>query len=264
MAGRRSLRQPMWRWVRRPPRLYRHRSARLPVTRLWIGLDLPTGTIDVSGTATALHWEDDAHGPRNALATLRGRDAVTALSAWGQGGSTLRATNATNTIWRGEIDEMTVAEDGVTVEAQGPWSALSLVPYTEFWSSSTPEDWELLPAYGYVGPIGPLQGDWFDVGVAPEVQLGGLRFRPVFDQVYDTTSVYGMGFIQVPYAPEITRRRLQQIQVSITISRQYSSHVFQLTLYRISGFTLIPIWQEFHGKCRRRRDGLSRHFHGIV
>lgn len=100
---------------------------------------------DYSGRATGLQFSTNAHGyaslaavvPLSVADSFRLYDRAGMLHAW--------VTGLGATAWEGRIEDVAIVDGGVRLQALGYWRALSDVPYTGLWSTTSVADWEELP-----------------------------------------------------------------------------------------------------------------------
>lgn len=194
----------------------------LPTTRLWVGIITPDGTLDVSATADAITWSTNAHGAHQAVVLLDGKDAESVTGAFARGAIVVRISSGSDYLWSGVVEDWILRGTRLQVVAYGMWSFVSLVPYTEFWSTTRSNDWKPHPGMGTSWPLGNAGAVDTDWGL--KIFEDRLRFAPRLRYEYYYTE-YGWVTFRIPTGGR--QRTIRQFQCSWSYARMSNDpHVF--------------------------------------
>lgn len=210
----------------------------VPETRLSCGIYDAAGTllVDASATAQAIQWTHGPHGAATCTITLTGMDQRTVMLAYRRGGVYVRVTENTHSVWRGEVEDWSWTRTSITLTAFGAWSALSLVPYSAFWSASDPGIWQ---EQGHVSlarlDYGPRD---FDIRITDTV-----RFLPRTGSIYYLPGAVAVSFRIPKPQGTLNRRTIKQLQLSYTLARSDPNMVWYLDVYTFDTPTILTSTQ---------------------
>lgn len=198
-------------------------------TRLAVSVITVDGAIDVTSTATVLQWGDNAHGSHQAIIAVTGQDARDIVRAFGRGTVTVRIRNNADIAWYGTVEDWVISGTTVQIVAYGNWSTLSLVPYSEFWSSNKTSDWQRHPGMGASWPFGiagAVAGDW-----VMDIEGDKIHFAPRMSYNYFNYE-WGMMSFRIPNGG-VRRRSIKQFQCSWTFAKQVDNPDMEVALFAL-------------------------------
>jgi hypothetical protein len=101
--------------------------------------------VNLSRRATSCVMEFDLHGESSLSATVRMPRLPEQFRYYDrEAGLDLVLTDMGREVWRGRLEEPTVASDGLRLVAYGTWRALSDILHTALWSTTSFSGWEVL------------------------------------------------------------------------------------------------------------------------